>query len=299
MSTKSRITGYIFDELCMWHDAGSVSYYKYIEPGEPWEHVDTKRRINNLLYATGMIHNLKLIKSRYANRNEIERFHTSRYIDEIISKSNDNGGVVGNIEDQVRFAKGGYEIALLGVGCVLAAIEALLIEKTITNAYCLVRPPGHHAIRDCGMGFCIFNNIVLAGYHARVITNNKINRIAVVDYDVHHGNGTQEAFWDDENALLICIHQDSNYPIGTGTLNEIGNKNNIINIPLPPGSGDGAYEYTFNRVVIPALYRFKPDIILVSSGFDASYADPLSAMMLSSNCYGFMTEQLMKAADGN
>jgi len=299
----SRTTGYVFDEKCMWHNQGSISWSKWIEPGEHWENVDTKRRINNLLNATGMVSNLKHLRSRFATREEIERFHTPSYITSIKEQSDTTGASVG--ESELNFAKGGYEVALLGAGCVLAAVEALLIEKSISNAYCLVRPPGHHAEADRGCGFCIFNNVVVSAYHAREITNHKIKRIAVVDYDVHHGNGTQDAFWNDENALLISLHQDSNYPIGTGLVSEVGGVesadgtgNSIINIPLPPGSGSGAYEYAFGRVVIPALRRFKPDMIFVSSGFDASFADPLGAMMLSSDTYAFMTEELMKAADG-
>ena len=298
----SRVTGYVFEELCMWHDAGSIAWSKFVEPGEAWENPHTKRRIHNLLCTTGMINNLRQIKGRYATRDEILRFHTARYVDSIKAKSDENGGVVGNDSDHVRFAKGGYEIALLSAGGLLSAVEELLIKRSITNAYCLIRPPGHHAVSDCGMGFCIFNNVVLAAYHARSITSGACKRIAVVDYDVHHGNGTQEAFWNDTDAMLISLHQDNNYPQGTGSLMETGGLSksetqNIINIPLPPGSGSGAYTYAFDRVVIPALYRFKPDLILVSSGFDASFADPLAAMILSSEAFGSMTASLVKAAD--
>lgn len=304
--SNSNITGYVFDERCMWHDTGSITWSKWIEPGQHWENVETKRRIHSLLTATGMVDNLKAVKSRHATREEIERFHTKSYVTAIKKMSDATGCDLSEME--LNFAKGGYEVALLSAGCVLAVVEALLIERSITNAYCLVRPPGHHAEANRGNGFCVFNNVVIGAYHAREITKNsdkEILRVAVVDFDVHHGNGTQDAFWNDENALLISLHQDSNYPIGTGRVNEVGgvespdgSANSIINIPLPPGSGAGAYEYSFKRVVLPALHRFKPDIIFVSSGFDASFADPLGAMILSSDTYAFMTEQLMKAADG-
>ena len=139
----------------------------------------------------------------------------------------------------------------------------------------------------------------------RLNAQGKNMRVAVVDFDVHHGNGTQQAFWDDPDTLFISLHQDSNYPLHTGYINEVGGPasqnndgtNTTINIPLPPGSGKGAYEYAFDKVVIPALRRFSPDMIFVSSGFDASYADPLAAMLLSAEDYRIMTRKLMDLSD--
>lgn len=196
-----------------------------------------------------------------------------------------------------------YELSAASRSHFLIIVEELLVRKTIKNAYCLVRPPGHHAHSYTGMGFCIFNNVVLAAKHARHITEadgeNAVKRVAIIDYDVHHGNGTQEAAWEDRDTLFISLHQDNNYPEGTGKMTDVGGLDDcksVINIPLPPGSGTGAYEYAFDTVVIPSLYRFKPDLILVSSGFDASFADPLARMMLSSECYGTLTRKLMKAA---
>jgi len=147
------------------------------------------------------------------------------------------------------------------------------------------------------MGFCIFNNVVIAAMHAKSLG---LQRIAIIDYDVHHGNGTQDAFWDDPNTLFISIHQDNNYPIGTGSIDELGGDGAIgttINIPMPPGSGSGAYQYAFDRVIIPVLHRFQPDMIFVSSGFDASFADPLGAQMLSSEDFAIFTRKLMDVAN--
>jgi len=185
----------------------------------------------------------------------------------------------------------------LSAGGVLAAVEAV-VEGKIDNAYCLVRPPGHHAMADMGMGFCLFNNLVIAVLHSRVISPD-IKRIAVVDYDVHHGNGTQSAFWSDPDALFISIHQDNNYPQDNGLISETGGpgaEGTNINIPLPPGCGSGAYEYAFQKVVLPALEKFQPDFIFVSSGYDASYADPLGSMMLSSETFGIMATKLVQSA---
>jgi len=146
------------------------------------------------------------------------------------------------------------------------------------------------------MGFCIFNNIAIAALHARTIGND-IKRVAIVDYDVHHGNGTQQALWNDPDALVISIHQDNNYPPNSGSIEENGAHGNVINVPLPPGSGSGAYLYAFEQVVVPALNQFNPDLILVSSGFDASYYDPLGSMMLSSETFRSMSSMLVNAAD--
>lgn len=180
----------------------------------------------------------------------------------------------------------------------MAAVEAV-IRGTVRNAYCLVRPPGHHATKNLGMGFCIFNNVALAALHARQF-DSSIRRIAIVDYDVHHGNGTQDAFWDDNECLFISLHQDSNYPVRSGAMEAIGGpgaEHTNINIPMHPGSGRGAYQYAFSKVVIPALERFKPDLILVSSGFDASFTDPLGSMLLTSESYREFTRQLMDVAE--
>jgi acetoin utilization deacetylase AcuC-like enzyme len=161
-----------------------------------------------------------------------------------------------------------------------------------------VRPPGHHAIADRGFGFCLFANVALAIMHAREV--HRVGRIATVDWDVHHGNGTQAAFYDSPDVLTISIHQDRLFPSNSGTLGEVGEgpgKGFNINVPLPPGCGDGAYLAAIERVVLPALERFKPELIVVPSGFDASHADPLGRMMVSSEGYRSMTRLVMQAAD--
>ena len=288
-------TGYVFDETYLWHDPGSISFSRWVEPSETWENAATKRRLHSLLCVSGVLKQLEVVAPRVATREELTRYHTVEYHDRIVAESKrDCGGDGGEL---ARFAQGGYEIAALSAGGVLAAIEAVNAGH-IRNAYCLVRPPGHHAVADKGMGFCIFNNIVIGALHSKTALGLK--RVAIVDYDVHHGNGTQDAFWDDSDTLFISLHQDNNYPINTGGLAELGGptaSGSTINIPMPPGSGTGAYDYAFDSVVIPALHRFKPDIILVSSGFDASDADPLGSMMLSSEAFGSFAKKMKEAAD--
>ena len=292
MSFMSK-TGFVFEEIYLWHEAGSIAFSDMVEPGEHWENPDTKRRFKSLLSVSGIDDKLVRIKARRATRTELTRFHTERYHDRIVEESQlPKGGDGGEL---ARFGKGGYDIAALSAGGLLAAIEAVH-KKEIENAYCLVRPPGHHACADLGMGFCIFNNIAVGAMHARTLG---YQRVAIVDYDVHHGNGTQEAFWNDNETLFISVHQAENYPVNTGYVHEVGGPDTLhstINVPLPPGSGSGAYDYTFSEVVIPALVKFKPDLILVSSGFDASFADPLGHQMLNSLDFRKYTKMMKDAA---
>lgn len=286
-------TGYVFHEKYLWHDPGSISFSRWVEPGEAWENAETKRRLHSLLCVSGVIQRLEVLSPRVATKEELTRYHTVAYHDRIVSESASRGGDGGEL---ARFAPGGYEIAALSAGGVLAAIEAVN-EGKVRNAYCLVRPPGHHAVADKGMGFCIFNNIVIGALHCKALG---LKRVAIVDYDVHHGNGTQDAFWDDSETLFVSLHQDNHYPSNTGAVTELGGASALgttINLPMPPGSGSGAYDYAFDTVVIPALKRFSPDIILVSSGFDASDADPLGSMMLSSESFGSFAKKLKDVAE--
>ena len=227
----------------MWHNAKCLSFEVWTQPLEHWENPEAKSRCNGLLEVSGVKDCLVKVKARKATENEVLRFHTKEYIDKVKALSEGDGGDCGEC---ARLSKGGYDIALYGMGGVLAAVEAILTEsgdqRQVENAYCLVRPPGHHAERDLGRGFCIFNNIVLGVLHARTVWNDlssltrgsgsshgscsaaagssenrrKNMRVAIVDYDVHHGNGTQQAFWNDPDVLFISIHQDSNYPLHTG-----------------------------------------------------------------------------------
>lgn len=296
--SRNRATGFVFHELYMWHDTGSASSVfpagLGVEPGEHAENASTKRRFRNLLEVSGLLDRLTPVRPRPATEDEIARFHTRDYIARIKKLSAERGGDAG---DLTPFGTGSFEIAALAAGGALRAVEQVLGGE-IANAYALVRPPGHHAERDRGRGFCIFGNVAIAIMHARAV--HGVGRVATIDWDVHHGNGTQQAFYDSADVLTISIHQDRLFPTESGELDEIGEgagRGYNLNIPMPPGSGAGAYLAAFERVVAPALRKFKPELILVPSGFDAGGIDPLGRMMVHSGCYRQLTRILMEVAD--
>lgn len=187
---------------------------------------------------------------------------------------------VAMLDPDTYVLPGSYEVARLAAGAVLTAVDAVLASEA-DNALAAVRPPGHHATRSTAMGFCLLNNIAIAARHA--VRVHGLRRVLIVDFDVHHGNGTQDIFYDDPAVLYVSSHQSPLYP-GTGMVDEIGVGAGVgytLNIPLPPGAGDRAFEHVYRNIVVPAATRFAPDLILVSAGFDAHWADPLANMMLS------------------
>jgi acetoin utilization deacetylase AcuC-like enzyme len=177
-----------------------------------------------------------------------------------------------------------YEAALRAAGGVLAAADAVL-DGDAGSAFCLVRPPGHHATPSQAMGFCLFNNVAVAAAH--LLERRRLSRVAVIDFDVHHGNGTQDAFYSDGRVLYFSTHQHPFYP-GTGYYTETGEgagAGAIVNVPLPAGCGDAAYLRCFREICAPVLRRFRPQYLLVSAGFDAHFADPLAQMLVSTRGY--------------
>lgn len=292
-------TGWLWHELFGWHDTGSSAGYIRGDGLQPYAHVesaDTKVRFASLIGVAQLDAHLVSIEHLTATKEDILRVHEVDYVNRIKNLSNDpRGGDAG--DGFSPFAQGGYDIALLAAGGTMSAVKAVL-EGTVSNAYALVRPPGHHATPETGMGFCMFANIAVAIKYAK--TNLGLQRVAVVDWDVHHGNGTEACFQNDPSVLTISLHQDGNFPRETGKVDHRGEGDGFganINIPLPPGTGIGGYRFAFEKVVLPALQRFRPELIIVASGFDASIMDPLGRMMLLSEDYAEMTSLLMSVAD--
>lgn len=282
--------------LTNYFDHASLSLLaKFLQPSENFEHPETKRRLYNLLSATELLDSLIQIKPRKATEEELLRFHTQRYIDFVKSVSDrEQGGDVGN---HAMISHGGYDIARLSAGGCLEALDKLM-KGEIDNAYCLVRPPGHHACADTGMGFCIFNNVVLTVRQAQQIYG--VKKIAVVDWDVHHGNGGQEAFWEEDDVLFISIHQKDNYPRPSGNLAERGAGKGYgynINIPMPAGCGNAAFRAAFERVIVPALKAFSPDLLLISCGYDPCVWDPLSQTLVCTPEFAYWTKLVKEVAN--
>ena len=285
-------TGFLWHEKYMWHDTGSGAAGN-VEPGEHFENPETKRRMKNLLDLSGMTDKLVRLDPRIATEEELLRFHTADYINRIRKLSDDFGGYAG---PNTPFGKGSYEIAKLAVGGTIVATEAVLSGR-VDNAYALVRPPGHHAERDLGRGFCIFGNVALAAMHAREIWG--IERIVTIDWDVHHGNGTQHSFESDNSVFFFSIHQYPHYP-GTGTASERGlgpGQGQTMNIPVHAGSTDTDYLVHFEQDLIPAIDQFKPEFILISAGFDAHRSDPLGQIRLSEEGYRALTLHIRQLAN--
>ncbi len=285
--------GIVWDERYAWHDAGRASNSPWAEPYPAFDRPESKRRLFALVEASGLMDHLVRIPARAASEAELGYFHTPDYIERIRALSEAGGGDAG---EAAVFGPNGFDIARLAVGGCLEATSAVLSGR-LDKAYALVRPCGHHAEPGRGRGFCLFGNIVIAIHHAQAV--HGVKRIAVIDWDVHHGNGTQDAFYDSPDVLTISVHQDRYYPVDSGGSEEKGEGSGHgfnINVPLPPGSGHGAYVAAFERIVVPAIDQFAPELIIIACGFDAGMSDPLGRMLCYSETYREMTRQVTALA---
>ncbi len=224
-----------------------------------------------------------------APRAQLERVHTARYVDFVLKNVPKSGYVAVDGDTGMSTATG--EAALRAAGALTAAVDAV-VKGEAQTAFCAVRPPGHHAEPGRGMGFCLFNNIAIAARHARAA--HGLQRVGIVDFDVHHGNGTQAAFWEDASVFFASTHQYPLYP-GTGGAEERG-VGNIVNVPLPPGTGSAKYRAAVERDVLPALDAFKPELVFISAGFDAHARDPLANFELVEDDFAWITARLRDVA---
>lgn len=288
-------TGFFHDERCLWHGGGNyaltVPVGGLVQPGGGLpENPETKRRLVNLLQVTGLMRELTVSTAPEAREEELLRVHPAAYLQAFKAASDSGGGELGL---RAPFGPGGYEIAALSAGLAVEALRRVLSGE-LRNAYALSRPPGHHCLPDLPNGFCLLNNIAVAIRAAQA--EGRARRFAVIDWDVHHGNGTEAIFLDDPEVLTISIHQEHNYPLDTGAATVRGARNSNLNIPLPPGCGDTSWREAMERIVAPALRAHAPEAIIVASGYDASAVDPLGRMMLSAGSFGAMTDLVQELA---
>lgn len=258
--------GLVYDPIYLEHDTGA--------------HVENSQRLVSImshLEETGMKEKLISFSPRLASIEEVEMVHAPEYVFRIKGVA-ENGG--GWLDPDTVMCPRSYEVALYAVGGLLSAVEKVMAGD-VDSAFALVRPPGHHATGNRAMGFCIFNNVAIAAKFA--LANFNIERILIVDFDVHHGNGTQEAFYGDPKVLYFSTHQYPFYP-GTGWLDETGTgegEGYTVNFPMAAGWGDEQYLRAFNEVLVPVAKKFQPQLILVSAGFDPHWADDIAMMQMS------------------
>jgi len=296
--TASR-TAFLSDEQCFWHGGGDYAFLVpvggLVQPmigGLP-ESPESKRRLLNLLKRTGLIEELDARTAAPATDEMLRSVHDAPYLSEFRRLSEAGGGELGQ---RTPFGPGGFGIAAVSAGLAVEALRAVLAGEA-GNAYALCRPPGHHCLPARPMGFCLLANIAIAVETA--FAERRAERIAVVDWDVHHGNGTEAIFWRRSDVLTISVHQENNYPSQSGGVEMRGEgegEGYNINVPLVPGGGHDAYLYAFERIVQPALARYRPDAIVVACGFDPSGVDPLGRMMASAATFRRMTRMLMQSA---
>lgn len=294
----SRETGLVYDERYLEHDPGEflIGYsHRYpFDEVEPHPSGPTVvRRSHKLLRELELHRVLTSIEGRAATTEEIELVHTPEMRAHVESVSR----VGGDAGYGSPIAAGGEAIARLAAGGSLAAVDAVM-QGRVQNAFALVRPPGHHATATESLGFCVYNNIAIAARYAQQAYH--LERVAILDWDVHHGNGTQDIFYEDPSVLFVSIHQDNLFPLDWGKVEDVGEADGMgttVNIPLPPGSGNAAYLAAMHEIVIPVIRQFQPQLILVSAGQDASVQDPLGRMTVSAPAYKEMSRLMRDLAD--
>ncbi len=287
-------TAYVYDPIYLEHDL----------PSHP-ENARRLKRILSTLEDEGMLERLRLLEPRPATAEELQRVHTPAHIEQVQRVAQAGGG---HLDLDTYVSPHSFEAALMAAGGVVRAVEAVLAGE-IANGFALVRPPGHHATATRAMGFCLFNNIAVAARAAlsspfplvggRAGDEGRVERIFIADFDVHHGNGTQDAFAGDPAVFYFSTHQYPYYP-GTGLWNDTGHgagEGTVLNVPLPTQVGDAGYAQIFTELAWPLAERFRPDLILVSAGYDAHWSDPLAQMNLSLTGYAWLEQELVRMAE--
>jgi acetoin utilization deacetylase AcuC-like enzyme len=257
-----------------------------MSPGHP-ESPDRLRSIESELQRRGLWDRLEIVEAPQATREQVSRVHSAEHVDRIFKHAPSEGTYT--LDPDTAMNPHTLPAALHAAGAMIDAVDAVLAGRA-PNAFCAVRPPGHHAERDKAMGFCFFNNIAVGAAHA--LAEHGLERVAVLDFDVHHGNGTQDIFEGDERVLFCSTHQHPFYPF-TGQPSQTGN---VVNVPLPAGSGSEAFQAAVLDRWLPAVEAFNPQLVLVSAGFDAHRDDPLALLNFGDEDFAWVTGQIVEWA---
>ena len=271
-----------YDDVFLEHVTGS-------HPERPQRLIAIRRALKD----TSLQARLRWITPNPAPREAITAVHTSEYLDYLEWLSFRGGG---SLDLDTPVSDRSYEAAVMAAGATIDVLTEV-VERKADHGFALVRPPGHHARRHRGMGFCLLNNIAIAARYA--LDRLGLHRVLIADFDVHHGNGVQETFYEEERVFYFSVHQSPFYP-GSGTYDEIGEGRGVVcnaNVPLPAGVGNVGYERALDEVLAPLASRFRPDAILVCAGYDAHWADPLASMQVSSGGFGRMVARLKGHAE--
>jgi acetoin utilization deacetylase AcuC-like enzyme len=272
----------LYDQIYLDHDTGF---------GHP-ERAERLEATMQVLEESGLAEKVSIVSPRDATVEEIKLVHPEKYIQKVQNMASSGGGW---LDGDTPVSPRSYDAALRSAGAALEGLERIFSGQA-DNAFCLARPPGHHALPTRGMGFCIFNNNAVASRFA--MENYGVSRIFILDWDAHHGNGLQDIFYQDKRVLYVSLHQYPHYP-GSGSNREVGSEEGegyTVNFPLPPGSGEGVYLAAFDQVIIPLARQYKPQLVLISAGYDGHFSDPLCSMQLTSNGYAEMALRLKELA---
>jgi acetoin utilization deacetylase AcuC-like enzyme len=293
-------TALVYDERCLAHDNGSMLLDGAAQSWLSVPHVESPDRIERtvqVLERSGVRERVAPVAARLASEEELRLVHSDEHIATIREAC--SSGELRWIGPEARAGPQSWEPALLAVGGTIAAADWMFAESD-RRAYVLMRPPGHHSSAALSMGFCLFNCVAVAARHVQ--RAHGAGRVAIVDWDVHHGNGTQEIFYEDPSVLFVSLHQDDLYPVGSGRLGDIGagaGEGYTVNVPLPAGSGDLTYLQAIESVVSPILDRFSPDFLIVSAGQDPAASDPLGRMSVTTEGFREMTRRLLASAEAS
>jgi acetoin utilization deacetylase AcuC-like enzyme len=275
---------------------GLVYSKEYLNHQTPPGHPESAHRphiIMRGLEEEGLLPQFEMLQPRLATREEVLRCHAASYYE--TAKRDVEHGLSDLSTGDTHISQHSFDVALLAAGGVMAAVDAV-IAGTVKNAFCVVRPPGHHATPSKGMGFCLFNNIAIGARHAQA--RHKIGKVLIADFDVHHGNGTQDVFYDDGSVLFFDTHQHPWYP-GTGDASETGSGQGLgltINCPFPAGAGREQIYGAFEKRLVDAASKFKPDLVMLSAGFDSRQGDPLGSFQLTDDDFADLTKVMLHLA---